>query len=58
MAELHNKNLKEIQMNILRKWFCDNVKNTGSADETFCETIDTVSDVDPQNFEVITRYNF
>lgn len=55
MAELHDKNLKKIQMNILRKWFCDDVKSLGSADETFCEQIDTVSDVDPQNFEIITR---
>lgn len=56
VAELHSKNLREIQMNILRRWFCDTVKCTDSADETFCEQIDySVQDVDPQNFEVITR---
>lgn len=42
-------------MDILRKWFCDTVTNTGSVDETFCESIDTVTDADPQNFEIITR---
>ncbi|KAG4074366.1 hypothetical protein HA402_008775 [Bradysia odoriphaga] len=55
VADLHNKNLKEIQMDILRKWFCDTVTSNGSVDETFCEPIDTVADVDPQNFEIITR---
>lgn len=55
MAELHNKNLREIEMNILRKWFCDDVKGAGSADETFCEQIETSPDVDPQNLEIITR---
>lgn len=55
VADLHNKNLKEIQMDILRKWFCDTVTSNGSAEETFCEPIDAVSDVDPQNFEIITR---
>lgn len=55
VADLHNKNLKEIQMDILRKWFCDTVTSNGSTDETICEPMDTATDVDPQNFEIITR---
>ncbi|KAJ6638667.1 Kinetochore-associated protein 1 [Pseudolycoriella hygida] len=55
IAELHNKNLREIQLNILHKWFCDTVKDPVSADETLYEQIDEMSDVDPQNVEVITR---
>lgn len=55
MADLHKRNLKEIQLNILRKLFSDNVKRAPSLNETFCEDYDMSMDPDPTNFETVTR---